>query len=479
LKKIFIYAFYFFSFLASASPWIYENSIEYIAIENELRVNCGVYRYFVSSSPQSIESLFNEAKVKNENNLNDKCIASLDKANKFIINNFSNNIVNYGFQTEIDDLYLQERGQRYPHKKNIFLSSSRIIDKFFYKIKVSKNSKGYNFDHTEFSYLINKNSVLRFGSFDRWWSPSDNTSLIFSNVARPIISLGIQNYQSIPFKNSFLNKFFGNYDYDIFLGRLEKDRSIPNALLFGNRFSFNPNKNVNISLLRVAQFGGKGRNVNSTVIKNMILGKDNTNRELDFLEQPGNQIAGIDFSITLPTKTYTNIYAQYVGEDGLDPIIDDRWVGAIFPSKRFGLFGFSFANNANLNSWKYTVEHINTDTGFKNITYNHALYKTGYRYKGKPIGAAIDTDSHNTIFSMQRYTNNRFIKLKYEDMKLNQNSSSNSQWGDKPINNKQFSIKLSQKLKGNIQIDIILIHRDISNISYDRNAVFLKFKQSI
>jgi len=211
----------------------------------------------------------------------------------------------------------------------------------------------------------------------------------------------------------------------------------------------------------------------------MILGKDNTNRELDFLEQPGNQIAGIDFSITLPTKTYTNIYAQYVGEDGLDPIIDDRWVGAIFPSKRFGLFGFSFANNANLNSWKYTVEHINTDTGFKNITYNHALYKTGYRYKGKPIGAAIDTDSHNTIFSMQRYTNNRFIKLKYEDMKLNQNSSSNSQWGDKPINNKQFSIKLSQKLKGNIQIDIILIHRDISNISYDRNAVFLKFKQSI
>ena len=228
---------------------------------------------------------------------------------------------------------MQERGQRYYHKSNIFLLNSGVIDKFSYKIKISKNNEGYNFDDSEFSYLINKNAVIKFGAFDRWWSPSNNTSLIFSNSARPIMSVGLQNYQSIPFKSFFL-KPFGKYNYDFFIGRLEKIESIPNALLFGNRFFLDPKRFIDISLLRVAQFGGKGRNVNSDVIKNMILGKDTTNRNLDYSEQPGNQIAGIDFLITIPIRINTSIYAQYVGEDGLDPIIDDRWIGAIFPSKK-------------------------------------------------------------------------------------------------------------------------------------------------
>ena len=458
---------------------MYESDINYIAVEKALRVNCGVKRYFASSSPQSIESLYNKAKMKNESNLSNECKDSLKRAKNVILNNFSRDSMRIGFQTGIDHLYLQERGQRYPHDKSIFLTSSGVIDKFFYKIKISKNNKGYNFDETEFSYLINKNSVLRIGAHNRWWSPSNNTSLIFSNAARPIPSIGIQNYQSIPFKNSFLKTFFGNYDYDFFLGKLEKDRSIPNALLFGNRFSINPNDYINISLLRVAQFGGKGRNINSRVIKNMILGKDNTNRNLSFLEQPGNQIAGIDFSINIPTRINTSIYAQYVGEDGLDPIIDDRWIGAIFPSKRFGLFGLSFINSTKLNAWEYSIEHVNTDTGFKNVTYNHALYKTGYRHKGKPIGATIDTDSHNTIFSMHRYFNKRFMKIKYEDMIINQNESSFTQWGEQSFFNKQLSIKVSQKFKKNIQVDFVFIHRDTSNSAFEKNSVFLKFTQSI
>lgn len=478
MKKVYLYIFYFFSLIINASPWFYENNIDYIAIENELKFNCGIKRYFVSASPQPLESLYNKAKTQNDINPSDECVKSLERAKKLIINYFYRNNSSIGFQTKVDDLYMQERGQRYPHKSNIFLLNSGVINKFSYKIKISKNNEGYKFDDSEFSYLINKNVLIKFGAFDRWWSPSNNTSLIFSNSARPIISVGLQNYQSIPFKSFFL-KPFGNYNYDFFIGRLEKDRSVPNALLFGNRFSFSPNEFINISLLRVAQFGGKGRNVNSDVIKNMILGKDTTNRNLGYLEQPGNQIAGIDFLITIPMKINTSIYAQYVGEDGLDPIIDDRWIGAIFPSKRFGLFGLSFFDSTKLNAWEYTFEHINTDSGFKNVTYNHSLYKTGYRHKGKPIGAAIDTDSHSTIFSMHRYFDDRLLKIKFEDMKINQNKSIFSQWDEESFDNKQFSIKISQKFRKNTQIDLVLIHRDSSNNSFSRNTVFLKFEQSI
>lgn len=456
---------------------MYENDFEYISIENELRINCGIKRYFISSSPQAIESLYNKAKRQNEKSPSEQCNKSLNRIKELILNYFSKNNTIIGFQTGADNLYMQERGQRYPHDGSIFLSNSQVIDKFSYKLKISKNNKGYNFDGTEFSYLISKNSVIRFGAFDRWWSPSDNTSLIFSNTARPIPTLGIQNYQSIPFKNSLL-RFFGTYDYEFFIGKLEKNRAIPNTLLFGNRISFSPNDFINISLLRVAQFGGKGRTINSDVIKNMILGKDTANRNLDYEEQPGNQIAGIDFSINIPTKINTTIYAQYLGEDGLDPIIDDRWIGAIFPSKRFGLAGVSFQDNTKLNTWKYSIEHVNSDTGYKNVTYNHSLYETGYRHKGKPIGAAIDTDSHNTIFSMHKYFHKRFIKIKYEDMKINQNNSSYSQWGEKSFNNKQITIKLSQKFKENIQVNLILINSNTTNYEYSRNTIFLEFKHS-
>ncbi len=467
----------FFCTLANASPWMYENDIDFISMKNELSVNCGASRHFISSSSKPIEVIYNKIKMQNDIELSQGCINSLEKLENVILNNFSKNRITFGFNTGIDNLYLQERGERYPHKEDFYFQNSQVLNKFFYKIKVSKNEKGYNFDGSEISYFINKNAIIRLGSYDRWWSPSDNTSLIFSNTARPIPSLGIQNYQSIPFKNSLL-RFFGSYDYEFFVAKLEKNREIPNALLFGNRFSFSPNEFINISLLRVAQFGGKGRIINSNVIKNMILGKDTTNRNLDYAEQPGNQIAGIDFSINIPTKISTTIYAQYLGEDGLDPIIDDRWIGAIFPSKRFGLAGLSFQDNTKFNSWKYSLEHVNSDTGYSNVTYNHSLYKTGYRYKGKPIGAAIDTDSHNTIFSMQKYFQKRFIKIKYEDMKINQNRSSSTQWGEKSFDNKQITIKLSQKFKENIQVDLILINRDTTNDEYSNNAFFLKFKQS-
>jgi hypothetical protein len=170
--------------MVNASPWMYENDIEYISIENELRVNCGIKRYSVSSSPQPIESLYNKAKIQNEKYPSEICNKSLKRIKELILNYFSKNNTTIGFQTGADNLYTQERGQRYPHDKSIFLLNSQVIDKFSYKLNISKNNKGYNFDGTEFSYLISKNSLIRFGAFDRWWSPS-----YFRDTKLPINSL--------------------------------------------------------------------------------------------------------------------------------------------------------------------------------------------------------------------------------------------------------------------------------------------------
>ena len=49
--------------------------------------------------------------------------------------------------------------------------------------------------------------------------------------------ISMQNYTKIRPKKKLLN-ILGPFDYEIFVGQLEEDRHISNALLFGNRVSF-------------------------------------------------------------------------------------------------------------------------------------------------------------------------------------------------------------------------------------------------
>jgi hypothetical protein len=265
----------------------------------------------------------------------------------------------------------------------------------------------------------------------------------------------------------------------VFIGRLERDREIPNALIFGNRLSFSPYPNLNLSLLRVAQYGGKGRPINSETIKHLLTGKDNTNRNLEFNEQSGNQIAGIDFSYKINTNNNVYIYGQYLGEDGLDPIIDDRWIGAIFPSKRFGMGGISISSGSTKNLWKITLEHINTDTGFKNVTYNHSLYKSGYRYHDNPIGADIDGDSHNSILNFTKHFTNGSFQLKYQRMSINQNNSSKHSLSTKAFTNEEFLFKYSRFYKRNLNVSLNFILRDTTNKEYTNNLFFIRLEKSL
>ena len=80
--------------------------------------------------------------------------------------------------------------------------------------------------------------------------------------------------------------------------------------------------------------------------------------------------------------------------------------------------GLSISSNNPENLWKITLEHTDTDTGFKNVTYNHSLYKSGYRYYDAPIGAAIDGDSHNTILNFDKFyswiSSNKISKNAYQ-----------------------------------------------------------------
>ncbi|HEX3051375.1 MAG TPA: capsule assembly Wzi family protein, partial [Aggregatilineaceae bacterium] len=84
------------------------------------------------------------------------------------------------------------------------------------------------------------------------------------------------------------------------------------------------------------------------------------------------------------------VYAQIIGEDEAGGL----------PSKLFGLGGIETwgAWQDTGASWRAFLEVANTRTGLLsdhtyNITYNHGIYRSGYRYRDRSLGHGADNDS--------------------------------------------------------------------------------------
>lgn len=465
-----------FSLTSHSSPWFDFDDFDIKYIYSGLQKHCKISDHRYSLSPNSLwvlESIKNDLK---KSKLSKDCAFFVEKLDQKLSDSFSTNAI-IGFQSKVDNLYLQEKGFRYYDRSNVYIDISSTDNNFAYKFKVIKSNNETFFDESYISYK-KKNTIYKTGRIKRWWSPSEFTSLIYSNSIRPIPAISVSNYKPVNLDYKYLS-FIKNVDYEIFIGKLERDREIPNTLIFGNRLSFSPYPNLNLSLLRVAQYGGKGRLINSKTIKHLLTGKDNTNRNLEFNEQSGNQIAGIDFSYKISNKMNMYIYGQYLGEDGLDPIIDDGWVGAIFPSKRFGMGGISINSDNPENLWKITLEHTNTDTGFKNVTYNHQLYKTGYRYHNDPIGANIDGDSHNSILNFDKYYPHGSFQIKYQKMFINQNNNLIHPLSSQAFRNEELLIKTSRYLKNNFNISLNFIFRDSTLDAFSSNHFFVRLEKGL
>lgn len=460
-----------------SEPWSNFDKIDFNNFNIKLILECDINLKELnqSASPSSLSSLYEEIEIYGAKNLSSICKSTLNDFKKYLDSHFYLKSTKIGIQTKTDNLYIQSRGDRYFNEDVIFFEQSGVLKNFAYSININKINNEIVYDGSYISYLFKPNFVIKAGRYNRWWSPSSETSLILSNSARPFPSLSISNYRNINSNNKIF-KFFGPINYELFLGQLDKNREIPNALIFGNRLSFQPLEILDISLLRVALFGGKDRSVNTETIKNLILGKDTINSRLSFDEQPGNQIAGIDFSLK-PFKGYEySIYAQILGEDGLDPISNSF---IKFPSKRFGMLGVDLQKIKRFNYWDITIEHVNTDSGFKNVTYNHSLYKTGYRYKGYPIGARIDADSHSNSLILKKDWNNQNIKIKFQKLNINQNQNNLPRYGNKNLLVHELSIKFSKKLKYNRYVEFHIAHRDTNNHEIKKHKGFLKFEQRL
>ena len=229
---------------------------------------------------------------------------------------------------------------------------------------------------------------LSAGYLDRWWGPGWEGSLILSNNARPLPSIGIDRNQAKPFTWPVL-RWLGPWRFSTFMGQFEDDRDYPEALLFGMRFESRPLPSLQIAASRSAQWCGEGRPCDLGTFGDLLTGNDN---DQSLADQPGNQLAGFDVRWSWPGgRVPLALYAQAIGEDE----------AGFMPSKYLGLFGAEGWGEWGSLAWRAHAEYADTACDFPTsppefgCAYTNGIYTSGYRYRGRALGHTIDADGES------------------------------------------------------------------------------------
>ncbi|MDG1858652.1 MAG: capsule assembly Wzi family protein, partial [Emcibacteraceae bacterium] len=290
-----------------------------------------------------------------------------------------------------------------------------------------RSGNGEKYSHLDGSYISQDigNWAAYAGTFDRWWGPGRESTLILSNNARPMPSIGFRRIEAKPFESKWL-KWMGPWQWDMFLAKMEMDRHIPNSLLVGMRLNFNPINNFDVGLSRSMQLCGEGRPCGFNSWTKAMVSFGDLDNSGPSSSEPGNQLASIDLSYIhkLGERNNVKIYAEGTAEDQ----------NVIMPFQFARLIGVSFYGPYGSGGDKWILSGEFSDTVSTHywfggrrkphVIYNHHLYKTGYRYKGKSIGHSLDSSSQLLSFSAEYVSQyNWDFKIKYHNAIVNSSSA--------------------------------------------------------
>ncbi len=240
------------------------------------------------------------------------------------------------------------------------------------------------------------------GKDSMWWGPGHHGSLLLSNNARPLTFLSLTNPQ--PTLLPWILKYLGPFRFAVFVTRLEKERAVPEPYMWGLRFDFKPSPYVELGLERTALLGGEGRDESAGAWWRSFIGKGENNGAAD----PGDQKAGGDIKITLPLKWQpVQLYGSAAGEDEAGGL----------PSKWAYLIGLYLPRMVSLERVGFRVEYANNHIdGHPYTWYNHWIYHTGYRYRGRVMGHHMGTDSKDLFIGLSYLVpeNDALISLYYD-----------------------------------------------------------------
>ncbi len=262
---------------------------------------------------------------------------------------------------------------------------------------------------------------IELGKDSQWWGPGRHGSILLSNNPEPMQIIKITNPHPVLLPWAF--RYLGPFNFTLFATQLEKERVVPKPYLWGMRLNFKPVPYFEIGLQRTALLGGEGRSEDLKTWWDSFTGMGE-NPGVDIAGDPenieaGDQRMGCDIKLTLPLKWQPlQLYAEAAGEDEAGGL-PTKWayLGGIYLPRIFGLERVDFR-----------AEYANTYLkNLPNVWYNHDIYRTGYRYKGRIIGHHMGTDSRDLFFEMSYRVPeiNGWIKLSYDKEKHNLSAATN------------------------------------------------------
>jgi len=433
LRKLLISSCFIFIFPALAEPWIDTSDI-YLKANIQLLADSGHIITPVTTYPLMWHDINRDLKKINTG----KLTSIQHNAYRYIRHQFklaSKNQTRIKAQIGSDDTRFTGFGDSYRETNSVQIQSTTMMENFATNISYSYYPDAKDGDDEkrwDNSYLAAfwGNWVIAVGKQDRWFGPTWDTSLSLSNNARPMTAVSLTRKSAQAFTIPF-TEFDIPWTVTTFMGQMDDDREVKDALLWGFRFNFKPFKNLEVGVTRLAQWGGDGRPQDLETFWNVLIGKDNCGAGglvCDANNEPGNQQAGFDMRYSFNLfDTPLALYGQYFAEDGddsggLSMVTKAKYQGGI--DMQLDLFSLPTTAYIEYTDTYQVCSALNGRDDIGDCYYEHKIYKTGMRYEGRTLGSQYDNDAKTLVLgTISQLSTNTRMTTKWRYLDLNNDNS--------------------------------------------------------
>jgi Capsule assembly protein Wzi len=156
------------------------------------------------------------------------------------------------------------------------------------------------------------------GKQSLWWAPNSGGALLFSNNAEPIYMGRV--HQLEPFRLPWLFRLMGPTKVDLFFGKLSGNQFPRRPLVHGEKISFKPTANLELSFSRTAEFGGVGRALTLGALFHSYFSFQSS-AAYPASQNPGERNGGFSFSYRIPgLRDWLTVYGDLMSRDDPNPL---------------------------------------------------------------------------------------------------------------------------------------------------------------
>ena len=231
--------------------------------------------------------------------------------------------------------------------------------------------------------------TLSVGKQSLWWGRGVGGSLLYSDNAEPIYMFRARQTES--FELPWIFRWLGPMKTDFFFGELAGNESPQRPLIHGVKITAKRTRNLELSFIATAEFGGVGRPLTLGAVFNSFFSA----RSSDFYpasRNPGKRTIGGDLSYTFPhLRNWLQFYANgLLPEDNPTPL--DMSQSPIYIWQRLAIrSGIYLPRLPHLPKLDFRFESVYTDpptarSRYGEYIYYNDFYHNLYINKGNLIG---------------------------------------------------------------------------------------------